>query len=43
MMYQKINEHRPIYHIYADKLIADGIITKDHKKKLWDDELNHVK
>lgn len=43
MMYQKINEHRPIYHIYADRLESEGVIRKNERKKLWDDELNHFR
>ena len=43
MMYQKINEHRPIYSIYADRLVEEGVITKDEKKKMWDEELNRFR
>jgi len=43
MMYQKINEHRPIYHIYADRLIVEGVITHDEKKKLWDEKLSQFR
>ncbi len=43
MMYQKINEHRTIYSIYADRLVEEGVITKDEKKKMWDEELNRFR
>lgn len=37
MMYQKINEHRPIYNIYRDRLITQGDITKSAAEKMWED------
>lgn len=35
MMYQKINEHRPVYQIYRDRLIQEGILTDSEAKTLW--------
>lgn len=43
MMYQKINQHRPVYYIYKDKLIGEGLITKSDAENLWNDEMKKVK
>jgi 2-oxoglutarate dehydrogenase E1 component len=43
MMYQKINEHRPVYHMYRDRIISEGIISKSDAEKLWNEEMKKVK
>ena len=42
MMYQTIAQIKPIYHLYADKLIKLNVASEGQVKALWDHHLAKV-
>ncbi len=43
MMYKKIAERPNVYTLYSQKLIGEGVITKEHLSKSWEAEMKKLK
>jgi 2-oxoglutarate dehydrogenase E1 component len=42
MMYQTIGKRPTIYHIFAEKIIKEGVISEEEVKTLWSTELSKI-
>ena len=42
MMYQTIGQRSTCYHLYADKLIKEGVVTEEQVKQIWGEEVGKV-
>lgn len=42
MMYQTIGKRPTIYHLYAEKLVKEGVLTEDEVKTIWTRQLSKI-
>ena len=42
MMYQTIGKRPTIYHIFAEKIIKEGVISEEEVKSLWNTEFSKI-
>jgi 2-oxoglutarate dehydrogenase E1 component len=43
MMYQVISKRKPLYQLYAEKLISEGVITQEKVNEIWTGEIKKLK
>lgn len=42
MMYQTIGKRPTLYHIYAEKLVKEGVATEEEVKAIWTRQLSKI-
>jgi len=42
MMYQNIGKRPTIYHIFAEKIIKEGVISEEDVKNIWNIEFSKI-
>lgn len=42
MMYQNIGKRPTIYHIFAEKLVKEGVVSEEEVKQIWGKQLSKI-